>query len=108
MTLVNAAPPFPEPLSQEIYPLCDILCLNETEATIMTGLSINSINDGKITCQLLLDKGCGSVILTMGENGAIFMDKNSNFHIPILDKLIPIDTTVSVLIYNTFFNLNSL
>jgi len=98
-TVVNAAPPFSEPPAKQMYPLCDILCLNETEATVMTGLSINSIEDGKVTCRELLGRGCGSVILTMGENGAIFMDQNSIFHIPVPDQIIPVDTTVRIKLY---------
>lgn len=92
-TLVSAAPPFSDPLPKDIYSLCDILCLNEVEASLMTGLDIKCISDAKRVSQILLERGCGSVIITMGENGAIFMDKQSNIHIPIEDKVIPIDTT---------------
>lgn len=96
-TLVNGAPPFPKPMeNSHIYPLCDILCINETEAQVMTKLRVDSIDDCRIACKMILDKGCGSVILTMGANGAMFVNRNQALHIPVPQKIEPIDTTVRV------------
>ena len=93
-TLVNGAPPFPNPPSDKLYPLFDIFCLNETEATITTGVDVKTIDDGKKSCRVLLERGCGSVILTMGSNGAIYMDSTVHFHVAVQEKVTPVDTTV--------------
>lgn len=93
-TLVNGAPPFPKPMeNSHIYPLCDILCVNETEAHLMTKLRVDSIDDCRIACKMILDKGCRSVILTMGANGAMFVNRNQALHIPVPQKIEPVDTT---------------
>lgn len=92
-TLVNAAPSFPSPPPERLYALCDILCLNETEALIMTGIEIKSIEDGRLTCHMLLERGCGSVILTLGANGALYMDRTGDLYVPIQEKVTPVDTT---------------
>ncbi|CAG2107596.1 unnamed protein product [Medioppia subpectinata] len=76
-----------------MYPLFDVFCLNETEATITTGVDVKSIEDGKKSCRVLLERGCGSVILTMGDNGAVYMDSKVAFHVPVQQKVTPVDTT---------------
>ncbi|CAG2116997.1 unnamed protein product [Medioppia subpectinata] len=93
-TLVNGAPPFSTPPPKEMYPLFDVFCLNETEATITTGVDVKTIEDGKKSCRVLLERGCGSVILTMGDNGALYMDSSVDFHVPVQQKVTPVDTTV--------------
>lgn len=94
-TLVNGAPPFPKPMeNSHIYALCDILCVNETEAQLMTKLSVDTLEDCRIACKMILDKGCGSVILTMGENGALYVSRSGQaLHIPVPHKITPVDTT---------------
>lgn len=95
-TLVNGAPPFPKPMeNSHIYPLCDILCVNETEAHLMTKLRVDSLDDCVIACKMILDKGCGAVILTMGSNGALYVNRHQTLHIPVPMKVEAIDTTVS-------------
>ncbi|XP_054153431.1 ribokinase-like [Oppia nitens] len=92
-TLVNGAPPFPNNPLPEMYQLFDTFCVNETEAMIMTGINIESVDDGRKSCRELLKLGCGAVILTMGTNGAIYMDTNSDIYVPIQEKVTPVDTT---------------
>ncbi|XP_046909426.2 ribokinase [Dermatophagoides farinae] len=93
-TLINGAPPFPKPMeNSHIYPLCDILCVNESEAKLMTKLRVDTIDDCRIACKMILDKGCGSVILTMGANGALYVNRHQALHIPVPNKIQPLDTT---------------
>lgn len=93
-TLVNGAPPFPKPMeNSHIYPLCDILCVNETEAHLMTKLCIDTLDNCRIACKMILDKGCGAVILTMGSNGAMYVSRNQTLHIPVPKNVEAIDTT---------------
>ena len=94
-TLVNGAPPFPKPMeNSHIYPLCDILCVNETEARVMTKLCVDTLDECRIACKMILDKGCGAVILTMGEKGALFVNRLQALHVHVPHKITPVDTTV--------------
>ncbi|XP_022237703.1 ribokinase-like isoform X2 [Limulus polyphemus] len=92
-TLVNAAPVNPG-VSEEIYPLCDVLCVNEVEAEVETGLCVESIEQAKSATQMLLKRGCFSVILTLGPRGAVFASEEQPQAIYIPAKQVTaVDTT---------------
>lgn len=94
-TLVNGAPPFPKPMeNKHIYSLCDILCVNESEARLMTNLKVDTRESCIIACKMIIDLGCKSVILTLGENGAVYVDnQNKTIHVPVPNQIEPVDTT---------------
>jgi len=60
-------------------------------------MPVNCIDDAKHILPLLLDKGCGCVVITMGSQGSVFatQEYKSACHITT-DKVDPVDTTVSV------------
>ncbi|XP_002165880.2 ribokinase isoform X1 [Hydra vulgaris] len=98
-TIFNPAPALKE-LPNEFLMYSSILCCNETEAEILTGLSINldfPVTDCENAVRNLLSKGPLKVVLTMGSYGAIFGEKGSDavHHIltppSIVDKVV--DTT---------------
>ena len=66
------------------------------QAEILTGIPIKCVDDAKHLLPVLLDKGCGCVIVTMGSNGSVFATQNNKTpcHVPT-DKVNPVDTTVS-------------
>lgn len=105
-TIVNPAPA-QETLPDEIYALSDIFCPNETEAEILTGVSVKSLVDAESAIEILLSRGCSAVIITMGELGAVYGTKNlvKPIHIPA-SKVNPVDSTgagdafVGALAYN--------
>lgn len=61
----------------------------------MTGLDIHTIEEAKNSCRVLLERGCGSVIITLGGKGAVYMDRTGDIYVPIQEKITPVDTTVS-------------
>ncbi len=79
-TVFNPAPALP--LEDDIYPLCDYITPNETEATALTGVAIASVDDARRAADVLLEKGallhtapqstlvpafdCGRVVETAG------------------------------------------
>ncbi|XP_059485750.1 ribokinase-like [Neocloeon triangulifer] len=80
LVILNAAPARPN-LSSDILKSCDILCVNETEASmILGGGNVNTILEAKNAVGQLLEKGCKSVILTLGSQGAVYA---SNSEVPI-------------------------
>ncbi|GAB6189817.1 PfkB family carbohydrate kinase [Marinitoga arctica] len=44
---------------------------NKLEAEILTGITINNIDDAKKACDILISKGVKQVFLTMGESGIV-------------------------------------
>ena len=74
----------------------DIICLNETESEIVTGLSVTSVNEAKAVTSILLERGCQTVIVTLGAQGSVFAtaDQTEAVHVPT--RLVEaVDTTVS-------------
>ena len=74
-TILNAAPARKD-LNPDILAHTDILCVNETEAEIMTGLPVQSLDEVRIGCNALLEK-CPTVIITLGAKGAMFATRDS-------------------------------
>lgn len=79
-TVFNPAPA--TPLDDSIFPLCDYITPNETEAEILTGVPIRSVDDARRAADVLLEKGVGTAIVTLGENGALFHNREQSTHVP--------------------------
>jgi ribokinase len=65
VTILNPAPA-PGPLPPELLALVDVLVPNETEALALSGQG-----DPATAASWLLEQGCRSVVLTLGERGAL-------------------------------------
>lgn len=79
-TILNPAPA--APLPDELLQLSDIIAPNETETEQLTGLSVTTIEDAEKAARALLKRGPRTVILTLGERGALLVDATSVEHIP--------------------------
>lgn len=89
--IFNTAP-VSGPLPDEILGYCDIVCLNESEIAVLTGIEINSIEDARTATKSLMKKGAISVVLTLGEKGVIYQSKDESLTIEPI-KVITKDTT---------------
>jgi ribokinase len=65
---------------------------NETEAEIMTGMPVKSIDDAKKCAQILLRKGMQRVVITLGEHGSLVAGVDGIEHVPAF-KVQAVDTT---------------
>lgn len=90
-TVMNAAPANAD-LDPEIVKNSDIFCVNESEAEVLTGIEVKSIVDAQSAAEGLLSQGCGSVIITLGGDGALYSIQGQHEHIPA-EKVTPVDTT---------------
>jgi ribokinase len=90
-TIFNPAPARPD-LPDEAYSLSDIYCPNETETELLTGLSISTLKDAEHAARALLQRGCGKVILTLGERGSLLVSPEQVFHIET-KKVKAVDST---------------
>ncbi|RFU49496.1 ribokinase [Paraburkholderia sp. DHOC27] len=79
-TVFNPAPAVP--LEDDIFPLCDYITPNETEATTLTGVPIQSVDDARRAADVLLAKGVGTVIVTLGEAGALLHSASQSVLVP--------------------------
>jgi ribokinase len=72
----------------------DIITPNQTEAEILTGVSVNSADDAARAAALLHEYGIKIVVITMGKSGAFVSDESGNRMIsgPVVQA---VDTTAA-------------
>ncbi|MER9006894.1 MULTISPECIES: ribokinase [unclassified Mesorhizobium] len=90
-TILNPAPA--AKLPDRIYTLCDYVTPNETEAEELTGIKVSSIEDARSAADSLLKKGVGSVIITLGEKGALLHTAARSDHVPVVNAGAVVETT---------------
>jgi ribokinase len=77
-TVLNPAPV--QELSDELLALVDYLTPNEGEATALTGIEVTDLDSGRRAAARLVERGAGTVIITLGEQGALVCDGGSAVH----------------------------
>ncbi|KAM4625625.1 ribokinase isoform 2-T2 [Polymixia lowei] len=82
-TIFNPAPAIPD-LDPDFYRFSDVFCCNESEAELLTGSSVASVEDACRAGQELLKRGCGSVIATLGPLGCMVLKAQDSapHHVP--------------------------
>ena len=70
-TILNPAPAPPAPLPDSLLALADYVVPNESEAAILTGLHVESIEQAERAAAALQQRGARNVILTLGARGAL-------------------------------------
>ena len=82
-TILNPAPA--AILPDEVYGLSDYFTPNETEAAILAGIPVVTIEDAEEAAKIFLQRGIGTVVITLGENGAYVHNSGINQHVPAFD-----------------------
>ena len=90
-TIFNPAPARPD-LPEDIYNLSDIFCPNESETELLTDMKVGTMEEAEKAARILLERGAGTVILTLGEQGSLLVTKNKADHVPA-ESVKAIDTT---------------
>lgn len=90
-TILNPAPA--AALSDEMLALCDYLTPNETEAELLTGLPVTTVDEAKAAADALLARGVGAVVITLGDKGALYRDKTRTVHCPVISAGPVVETT---------------
>jgi ribokinase len=90
-TILNPAPA--APLDDAIYKLCDYITPNESEASMLTGIEVVDLASARKAAQLLLDKGVGAALITLGGNGSLLHTREKSVHIPVFSAGKVVDTT---------------
>lgn len=89
-TLLDPAPA--KELPDSIFPAITYIKPNEHEASIITGIEVTDKASAKEAGKWLIDKGITYVIITLGEQGAVFVSENRNDWFPSL-SVRALDTT---------------
>ena len=82
-TILNPAPA--AILPDEVYGLSDYFTPNETEAAILAGIPVVTIEDAEEAAKIFLQRGIDTVVITLGENGAYVRNSGINQHVPAFD-----------------------
>jgi ribokinase len=90
-TILNTAPA--APLSDEIYKLCDYVTPNESEASLLTGIEVTDLASARKAADVLLSKGVGTALITLGGNGSLLHTRENSIHIPVVSAGKVVDTT---------------
>jgi ribokinase len=94
ITLLNAAPAPTVPLKESLLNLIDFLIVNETEAEALTGISIKNLEEASQSARILNQKTNGTIIITLGEQGALVFDGADLWHAPSFE-IVALDTTAA-------------
>jgi ribokinase len=81
-------------ISHEILQKVSYLVLNEVEAKGISGMDVVDIETARSAAKKILSTGTENVIITLGENGAVFASHSTSAHVPAI-KVKPIDTTAA-------------
>ena len=82
-TILNPAPA--AILTDEVYGLSDYFTPNETEAAILAGIPVVTIEDAEEAAKIFLQRGIDTVVITLGEKGAYVRNSVINQHVPAFD-----------------------
>ena len=79
-TILNPAPA--ATLPEGMLALCDYVTPNETEAEALTGIAVSTLEDATKAAAELMRMGAKSVVITLGEKGALYNAGGQSVHVP--------------------------
>jgi ribokinase len=92
MVVLNPAPACPLPAS--LLSLVDVLIPNESETALLTRLPVSDRAEVEAAAVALRDLGVGTLILTLGERGALLAQEEGVSLFPAF-QVTPVDTTAA-------------
>lgn len=92
ITILNPAPV--QDLPEEFWPLIDLLIPNQHEAGLLSGVKAVGLDSAVLAARVLLKRGVGAVIVTLGELGAVYVSSETVFFQEAF-PVISVDTTAA-------------
>lgn len=92
LTFLNLAPAYP--ISDEMLKKIDYLILNESEARLLTNISVTDQDSAKAACSALFTRGAHTVIVTLGAQGALLATPDEFIFVPAYSVNV-VDTTAA-------------
>ncbi|MFA7944510.1 ribokinase [Pseudomonas brenneri] len=93
-TVILNPAPASGPLPADWYAAIDYLIPNESEASALSGVPVDSLDAAKVAATQLIKAGAGKVIVTLGAHGALFADGQGFEHL-LAPKVQAVDTTAA-------------
>ena len=90
--ILNPAPA--NVLPQDLLTLIDYLTPNETELELLSGKRVTDLRSAGKAAQILVEQGVKNVVVTLGEQGALLVNKDGAIHFPA-KKVVAVDTTAA-------------
>lgn len=82
-TILNPAPA--ASLAERIYPLCDYMTPNESEASALAGLGVRTLDEAAAAADVLLERGARNAVITLGSQGAFVKNAQVARHVAAVD-----------------------
>jgi ribokinase len=79
-TILNPAPGCKLP--ETIFAYCDYITPNESEAEVLTGIRVATIEDAETAADALLARGVRNAVITLGAQGALVKNAMVRRHVP--------------------------
>ncbi|MFL6966635.1 ribokinase [Pseudomonas alvandae] len=93
-TVILNPAPASRALPAEWYAYVDYLIPNESEAMVLSGLAVDSLETAEAAATQLIASGAGKVIVTLGAQGLMFANGSSFEHFPA-PRVKAVDTTAA-------------
>lgn len=93
-TVILNPAPATGPLPEEWLACVDYLIPNESEASALSGLLVDSLESAQLAARRLIAAGAGKVIITLGAQGLLFANGQSVAHFPS-SRVKAVDTTAA-------------
>lgn len=90
--LLNPAPAAPVPAA--LWPQVDILVLNESEASAVSGVVVGDVASAVVAGETLRARGPGQVLVTLGAQGVVVVDGAGSRH-AAAHQVVAVDTTAA-------------
>lgn len=94
LTILDPAPAPPEGLPESLFHV-DILSPNQTEAHLLTGVTVRSVDDARRAGEKLINRGTHTAVIKMGSAGAVIVARDEagvirahhvpGFRVPVVD-----------------------
>jgi ribokinase len=91
ITIFNPAPA--EIFDEALYALTDYLTPNESEAALLTGLPVTTLEEARRAGDVFLGKGAGAALITLGESGVLLHSRSASVHVPAFRAGPVVETT---------------
>lgn len=91
-TIFNSAPVSGE-VPAEVYQLADIFCPNETEAELLTGIEVHTLDDARLAASIILDRGARAALITLGARGCLYVSADGADEVIPTVEVNAVDTT---------------
>lgn len=91
ITIFNPAPA--ERFDDALYGLCDYVTPNESESSLLTGIAVKTVADARKAGDVLLAKGAGTALITLGEAGALLHSRSQSVLVPAFKAGPVVETT---------------